>query len=227
MGCDIYYQCDSAERGAVERLVALLKRWSEEREEAYKIVDIKNGALSEASPWPWPNMSNSSGEDNSDYHLFQVLFDTDSDISQKSAWENYRSEAETIREYLQHCKERVDLYGIIPEVQPWEDLDAEERVKLWNRGQFVFDFSSNGRLVRCSIEPQYLQSSDTTVPCFFIEPKGYWRDLSSGSTGLLRFLTLCKIRYLPELEFHSDYGEEDLLMEEFYDNKRFGIRCWR
>jgi hypothetical protein len=101
----------------------------------------------------------------------------------------------------------VDLYGFVF-TDLWHE-PVEESPEMCSRCQFVFDFLRGGKLVKLVLpSPSFYQTPDREIRCLLMEDGGYWRSVGYYDV-LPRFLALCKLRYLPKLDFGSDYGEAD------------------
>jgi hypothetical protein len=101
----------------------------------------------------------------------------------------------------------VDLYGFAF-TDLWHE-PVEESPEMHSRCQFIFDFLRGGKLIKLVLpSPSLYQATEKKINCLLMEDGGYWRSVKDYDV-LPRFLAFCKLRYLPDLEYWSDYGEAD------------------
>lgn len=216
MGSDVYYHCRTSSRDQVERLVALVERYAQDHDQPCRVIDIRNCALQETGRWDWPP---DAARERRTLELARRLIalghgeprgkplDAE-DVDRISA------ERQAKLDYFANCQRSVDLYGVA--LSPLFPVDEEDEPELLSRGQLIFDFRANGILVNCTIDPSLDHAADAAVPCRFLRIDGCWRSVSDY-LAFPRFLTLCRIRYLPMLDFASDYEEKQLVARELTD----------
>jgi hypothetical protein len=194
MGC-CHYSCDHAEREPVERLIALITRWCDDRDCALRRVNVRACSLEETEPWPTtPRLLKFVCEE-----VFKKkLLASDAELEATYAEEG---------EYHRNAREQVDLLGVVVENLPRGDF------------LFMFDLHAGGRLVRFVPEdPADYQATDKQVrcPCLSLG-SGYASDVCDEA--LPRFLALCKARYLPALSFSCLCAEEVPYLQQFFDDE--------
>ena len=216
MGCDVFYHCRTAGRDQVERLVAVVGRYARDHDLPVRLIDIRNCALSEEGRWDWPP---DEARERRNLGLARKLIALGRGEEQgrpldAAAIDRLAAERQVKLDYFASCRRSADLFGIVfPPLFPPDDDDEPE---LASRGQLLFDFRADGMLVNATFDPSFDQTSDSTVPCSFLRVDGYWRSVSDY-LAFPRFLTLCRIRYLPALDFSSDYDEKGQVMRELVD----------
>jgi len=76
----------------------------------------------------------------------------------------------------------------------------------------VFDFANGGELVSVVLAPVgSYQARGREMPCLRFRSVGYWRGVGNYEV-MPRFLACCKARYLENLEFGTDYGEDEYFL---------------
>lgn len=216
MGCDVYYHCRTSNREQVERLVAVVRRYARDHDLPCRVIDLRNCELRETGRWDWPL---DEARERRNLELARRLIVLGRGEEQGKPLEaadvdRIAAERQAKLDYFASCQRSADLFGIaFPPLFPPDDDDEPE---LPSRGQLLFDFRADGLLVNAAFDSSFDQASDSTVPCSFLRVDGYWRSVSDY-LAFPRFLTLCRIRYLPALDFGSDYDEKSLVMRELVD----------
>jgi hypothetical protein len=218
MGCDVFYHCRTSSRDQVERLVAVVERYARDHELPCRVIDLRNCALRETGRWDWP-LDEARERRNLELARRFIALGRGEERGKPLAAadvDRIAAERQAKLDYFASCQQSVDLYGIA--FPPLFPMDEEDEPELLSRGHLLFDFRANGLLVNCTIDPSLDHGANAIVPCSFLRVDGYWRSVSDY-LAFPRFLTLCRIRYLPALDFGSDYDEKSVVMRELVDRR--------
>lgn len=188
MGSDVHYHCRRSDRGLVERLVGMVERYARDHALPCRRIELRNCALVEAGRWDWPLGAPDRV--------------------------HFAAERRATLEYFSNCQKSVDLFGVA--FPPPFDLKGEDEPEILSRGQLVFDFRAGGILINLALEPNLEQAADESIPVSFMRIDGYWRSVFDY-VAFPRFLTLCRLRYLPALDFTSSRDEKSVVMREMVD----------
>jgi hypothetical protein len=216
MGCDVFYHCRTSNQEQVERMVAMVGLYARDHDLPYRRIGLRNCALQETGRWNWPP---DEVRERRTLELARKMIalgrgDARGKPLDAADVDRIVAERQAKLDYFASCQRSADLYGVA--FPPLFPVDEEDDPELRSRGQLLFDFRANGILVNCAIGRGLDHAADATLPCSFLRVGGYWRS-ASDYLAFPRFLTLCRIRYLPALDFTSDHDEKSVVMCELMD----------